>query len=343
MKKSGVAAGETRDLQVDARRGGIEAADDTVTRLLAVYRAAAVDESAANDAKDICARAEELLTLAEIDRFADGGPEEAPPHAFVSPGEAFAKLRTAEVDLQVSLLGLAKKHLSELDWRTAAAQAAAVAKCGDLRLEAGRLLADALTKGAAEIVSTGDRAALEAWVAECRRFLISEAQIPELVDEVLLAGLDVVVAKIQAGPNPPSADARIQRAVVIGRAYVGIDPQDAARQRSAGDRLASLLRQYPPGRWMLPLITTLASSDNPHTDQLVGEIQRLESLEARMPSAFDAAYKRKKTIGAYNYDDFDEGLYRVAVDAWRKSYDAADLRVQGLLDLVVAGARFSIT
>jgi hypothetical protein len=304
----------------------------TSERLLAVYRAAAVDEGAADEVTAILARCRSLLETVASIRFDDTGGNETDDGASAEAHSAYAQLRTSEIDLHVSLLKLAKENLKNGAWRTAATQAAAVSCSGLLRLDASRILADALGAGLVEVVKNGHRADLDAWLTDARRLMVSEAEAPDVFDEVLLAGVDAALAESETGPRYQSVPSRLDLGVAIAEAYVGLDAASATRQKQVGQRLAGSLKTRGPGTWMLHLLPHLSlRGEETRMDQLAAAVQRLGSLERTEPTPYDQQYKTTETgYGGFPLERFDHTRYQSARASWERNVDLAEEQIASL-------------
>jgi len=305
-----------------------------MARILAVYKTAAIDESAAAEASVILERARELLGVASVAFYDGADGSEGGDFAGDVVGDAYAGIKTAEVDLHASLLRLAAKHLDDGSWELAAKQAAAIAHSGLLFGEASRLAADALLAGLQVVLGAEnkDLAELDRWITDGRRRLVSEAGAPELLDEVLLTGMDAAFAVSEetgTGLDVRQRPKKLDHGIAIARAYVQLEPRVIGRQAEAGERIAMAIQRYPL-RWVI-------SSYVPKLT--LPRVKDLADLQRRLDTAVLAAWSEPKPTPEFGYDPEFESSEKVW--AWRDRRMEALNRLYTVLGPALEGALFS--
>jgi hypothetical protein len=253
-----------------------------IPQILDVYKAAAMDEAAGQEAAAILDRARALIANAASTIF-DCPPAARPAgSASAGIGETYASLRTAEVDLHLSLLVLAKHHLADGAWEVAAKHAAVVARAGLLGDEGAALAADALMAGLEAMISAKeyDAKPVDKWVATAQRCLLTELRRPDLLDEILLRGMKVAFETCDTYGDDVDVirrPLRLEEGVALARAYVALEPQSRRRQGEAGRHIADAIKRYPI-RWvvieLVPLLTL------PQTKDVEGLVARLEAARS---------------------------------------------------------------
>jgi hypothetical protein len=286
--------------------------EEPFRRLLALYVAAAMDENAAKEAEAILDRARSLLEIAALDVLAPDDPD--PDRAPTDLASTYVAFRTAEVDLEVAVLSLARQHLTSDEWQHAVRLAKVLATSSEVRDDAADVVAEALTSGLERLLKEKAPPDLGAWIGAAREAL-AHSKKPGLLDQVLLGGIDAsfAVFKLDCG-------------LALARAYVAEDPHSTDRQAEAGRRVAGKIRQMglaPDWARMIGELTL------PH----VQDMHRLMSEIQATVGSYEWAMPPRPSIFEYSPEN-----YRTLLRERSSRNEKVERRYQQLIEGALAGA-----